>query len=513
MAKIYMINVNEFGEWNKYEYLKQFVSKECRKRADKFYFVEDAKRTVGAELLVRYYLRLNYNTSNRKIEMEYNQYGKPYIKNSNDLYFNISHSCDWIICAWSNHEIGVDLENINIENIMDTLEREKIKLVICDYNKNNDIRFIHIDNLTLNYEKTSAEFWAYETKVFSIFSSGSSGKPKLISHSFDDVLTCIKSSDENIMHVQESDVFYSQSSLAFAYGIVSSIFIPFAFGASTIVNTNGDVFEIVRTVQEKKPTLFFAVPIIYKNLIRMAKISDLDFSSVRVFLSAGELMPPKIITEWEFIFKKTILQGIGSTELLYLYISNTLCENKAGSLGKVLKGYNVEIRDENGKKILGPDKIGELSVSGNSLSTDIIDSNEVFIENEHVWLKTGDLVKIDSENFYWYMGRVSDSFKINGSWVDSNKIANILNKHPKVKEAVISGKLSKDEPTKIVAYIEEEKYISECDIKELKAMVSKSLGREFIPYMFYIVNELPRNANGKIDRKKLLVEINDTRAY
>ena len=112
MAKIYMINVNEFGEWNKYEYLKQFVSKECRKRADKFYFVEDAKRTVGAELLVRYYLRLNYNTSNRKIEMEYNQYGKPYIKNSNDLYFNISHSCDWIICAWSNHEIGVDLENI-----------------------------------------------------------------------------------------------------------------------------------------------------------------------------------------------------------------------------------------------------------------------------------------------------------------------------------------------------------------------------------------------------------------
>lgn len=107
-----MINVNEFGEWNKYEYLKQFVSKECRKRADKFYFVEDAKRTVGAELLVRYYLRLNYNTSNRKIEMEYNQYGKPYIKNSNDLYFNISHSCDWIICAWSNHEIGVDLENI-----------------------------------------------------------------------------------------------------------------------------------------------------------------------------------------------------------------------------------------------------------------------------------------------------------------------------------------------------------------------------------------------------------------
>lgn len=80
MAKIYMINVNEFGEWNKYEYLKQFVSKECRKRADKFYFVEDAKRTVGAELLVRYYLRLNYNTSNRKIEMEYNQYGKLYIK-------------------------------------------------------------------------------------------------------------------------------------------------------------------------------------------------------------------------------------------------------------------------------------------------------------------------------------------------------------------------------------------------------------------------------------------------
>lgn len=112
MSIIYMINLNEFAEWNKYEYLKQFISKECRKRADKFYFVEDAKRTVGAELLVRYFLMLNYNMSNRDIELKCNQYGKPYIKNSNDLYFNISHSYDWIICAWSNHEIGVDLESI-----------------------------------------------------------------------------------------------------------------------------------------------------------------------------------------------------------------------------------------------------------------------------------------------------------------------------------------------------------------------------------------------------------------
>lgn len=103
----------------------------------------------------------------------------------------------------------------------------------------------------------------------------------------------------------------------------------------------------------------------------MAKMNAIYFNTIRLFISAGELMPSHMIQEWENIFKKTILQGIGSTELLYLYISNTLADNKYGSLGKVLPGYFVEIRDENGRKIYEENTIGELYIHGNSLSSDV----------------------------------------------------------------------------------------------------------------------------------------------
>lgn len=403
--------------------------------------------------------------------------------------------------------------NQDIQNVMDTVTEENVQLVIYDYAKINDSRFLHIDDVRVEEQKIFYGFYANENKIFSIFSSGSSGKPKLISHSYDDVLACIESSGENVIHVQENDIFYSLSSLAFAYGIVSGLFLPFAYGATTILNKEGDIFEIARTVRVKKPTLFFAVPIIYKNFIRMAKMNAINFNTIRIFMSAGELMPSNIIREWERNFKKTILQGIGSTELLYLYIANTLHSNRCGSLGKVLPGYFVEIRDENGQKIYEPNRIGELYIHGNSLSSDILSYDNIANENGIVWLKTGDLASRDSEDFYWYRGRSVDNFKINGMWVDSIKMAEIISEYDKVKEVIVTGELSENDITKIVAYMQVKEEIDNQDIKKIKTIISKSMGREFVPNKFYIVNEFPRNINGKIDRKKLLMKLDCTRIY
>ena len=100
-----------------------------------------------------------------------------------------------------------------------------------------------------------------------------------------------------MIHIEKEDIFYSQSSFAFAYGIVSGLFLPFAYGATTILNKDGNIFEIVKTVQARKPTLFFAVPVIYKNLIRMAKMNAIYFNTIRLFISAGELMPSHMIQE------------------------------------------------------------------------------------------------------------------------------------------------------------------------------------------------------------------------
>lgn len=397
--------------------------------------------------------------------------------------------------------------NQNINNIMDILDENNVQLIICDYAQTKDARFIHIDNIRIEGEIEEDEFYNNTDRIFSIFSSGSSGQPKLISHSYEDVLACIRSSGENIIHVETDDIFYSQSSLSFAYGIVSGLFLPFAYGASTILNRKGDIFEVVNTVKLKKPTLFFAVPVIYKNFIRMNKMNVINLNSVRMFISAGELMPFDIIQEWEKMFKRTILQGIGSTELLYLYISNTLQENRCGSLGKVLPGYFAEIRDENGQKINQPDIIGELYVRGDSLSSDILLYDNIYNEHGTIWLKTGDLASRDSEGFYWYCGRCVDNFKLNGLWVDSIKIAEIIKQYDKIRDAIVIGKLSTNDTTKIIAYIQVNENIENRDIKKIKTMISKSIGREFIPDRFYIVDEFPRNINGKIERKKLAMKI------
>lgn len=394
----------------------------------------------------------------------------------------------------------------DIEKVMDIINEEDIQLIICDYDKINDQRFLHIDDISIEKEKIFHSFYTQENGIFSIFSSGSGGKPKLIAHSYNDVLACIESSGENVIHIEKEDIFYSQSSFAFAYGIVSGLFLPFAYGATTILNKDGNIFEIVKTVQARKPTLFFAVPVIYKNMIRMAKMNAIYFNTIRLFISAGELMPSHMIQEWENIFKKTILQGIGSTELLYLYISNTLADNKYGSLGKVLPGYFVEIRDENGRKIYEENTIGELYIHGNSLSSDVFLYDNVSNEAGTIWLKTGDLVSRDSEGFYWYKGRSLESFKINGMWVDSTKIVEIILAFDKVKEVIVTGKLSETDTTKIVAYLQIKEEMDDEDIKRIKGNISKFMGREFVPSKFYIIDEFPRNINGKIDRKKLLMK-------
>lgn len=397
--------------------------------------------------------------------------------------------------------------NQDIKNLMEVVTEEDVQLVIYDYIKINDSRFLHIDDIRVEEQRGFSGFYTNANKIFSIFSSGSSGRPKLISHSYDDVLSCIESSGENVIHVNENDIFYSKSSLAFAYGIVNGIFLPFAYGATTILNKEDNIFETVRTMQVKKPTLFFAVPVIYKNFIRMTKMNSIKFNTIRMFMSAGEFMPSNIIREWENKFKKTILQGIGSTETLYLYISNTLHSNRCGSLGKVLPGYFAEIRDENGKKIDEPNRIGELYIRGSSLSEDINSYNNISNDKGIIWLKTGDLVSKDSENFFWYRGRSVDSFKINGMWVDSIKIAEIITKYDKVREVIVIGELSENDTTKIAIYMQVKEEINDNDIKKIKTIISKSIGREFVPNKFYIVNAFPRNINGKIDRKKLLANL------
>lgn len=235
----------------------------------------------------------------------------------------------------------------------------------------------------------------------------------------------------------------------------------------------------------------------------MEKTNSDNFSSVRAFVSSGETLPSSIIDMWACRYNKMIIQGYGSTETLYIVISNDINNVKRGSSGKLLDGYQAKICDFNGNEVVSANKVGELYLSGGSIAKFSQNANEAQEASKAIWWKTGDLFKVDDEGFYWYVGRIKDNFKINGAWLDAYKISNIIEENIKILESVVSGEISNNDTTKIVAYIVAKQKIEEEDIKNIRFTIIKKLGRQYVPQKFYLVENIPKGITGKVNRSKL----------
>lgn len=341
--------------------------------------------------------------------------------------------------------------------------------------------------------------------AFWLYSSGSTGKPKGAVHLQHDIMYTCETYARHVLEVSESDKVFSASKLFHAYGLGNGISFPYWAGASTVLFPGKPVPEVILgTIQQHRPTLFFSVPTLYNAILNYEDAGKYDLSSIRLCVSAAEALPAGIWNRWKDTFGSTILDGIGSTEMLHIFISNTPDELKPGSSGKPVPGYEARILDEEGYPV-EDGEAGYLSVKGDSAAAYYWRNHEktkATMKGE--WLFAGDWYCVDEDGFYWYEGRSDDMIKVSGLWVSPVEVESTLMDHDAVLEAAAVG-IPVDDLTRVKAYIilKEGYEGSDSLIEELQNWCKERLKRYQYPHLVEFVDELPKTATGKIQRFKL----------
>ncbi len=360
-------------------------------------------------------------------------------------------------------------------------------------------------------DKASAHLQVAETSkddsAFWLYSSGSTGFPKGCVHLQHDMVFCTEYYAKPILGIHEGDITFSAAKLYFAYGLGNNLYFPFAVGASAVHYTGRPLAEdMFKVVQQYRPTIFYGSPTLYAGMLALPDAEKrFDFSSVRTCVSAGEALPADILRRWREKFNVDILDGIGSTEILHIFISNRAGEVKPGSSGKLVPGYEALITDEGGHAV-PQGEIGNLLIRGDSTTAYYWNKHEKTkdVINGH-WIHTGDKYYQDAEGYYWYCGRADDMLKVSGQWVSPVEVEGVLIAHPAVLEVAVVGDMDADQLVKPRAYIilNQGYEPSEALANELKAFVKERLVPFKYPRWIEFVSELPKTATGKIQRFKL----------
>jgi len=337
-----------------------------------------------------------------------------------------------------------------------------------------------------------------------LYSSGSTGFPKGCVHLQHDMLYCTEYYAKSVLGITENDITFSAAKLYFAYGLGNGLYFPFGVGASTILYPGRPLAEdMFKVVEQYRPTIFFGVPTLYGSMLVLPDAAKrFDFSSVRVCVSAGEALPADILRRWEQTFGVQILDGIGSTEILHIFISNRAGEIRPGSTGKLVPGYQAMITDEAGMPVQQGD-IGNLLIGGDSIASQYWNKHEKTKNTmSGQWIATGDKYYQDVDGYYWYCGRSDDMLKVGGQWVSPVEVENTLVAHPAVQEAAVVGAIDDEKLVKPKAYVVLRKgYVpSEALSNELKSFVKEKLALFKYPRTIQFLPELPKTATGKIQR-------------
>jgi benzoate-CoA ligase len=341
--------------------------------------------------------------------------------------------------------------------------------------------------------------------AFWLYSSGSTGKPKAVVHLQHDIpYTCVTYA-EQVLGITERDVTFSTTGLFHAYGFGNNLTFPYWVGASTVLHAGRHTpATVLETIEKRRPTLFFSAPTLYNAILNFEGAKDRDMSSIRHCVAAAEALPAEVWRRWKEAFGLTILDGVGSTEMLHIYCSNRLDDVMPGSSGKPVPGYELKILDEEGNPV-AKGEAGDLYVKGDSalaLYWAQHEKSKRSILGE--WFFTGDRYRVDNKGYYWYEGRSDDMIKVSGLWVSPIEIESALLEHPAVAESAVVG-ISLDGFTKIKAFV-----IARPDavtgialVTELQEHCKSRLQRFQYPHMIEFVSELPKTVTGKIQRYKL----------
>jgi len=344
----------------------------------------------------------------------------------------------------------------------------------------------------------------YNDIAFWLYSSGSTGKPKGVMHRHENLFHTAEHYGQGILGIKESDIVYSAAKLFFAYGLGNAMTFPFYVGATAILFSGRPTPETIMSIIHKyKPTIYFGVPGLYAAML--ANINEPVCSSLRLCVSAGEALPEHIGRNWEKIFGVPILDGIGSTEMLHIYLSHQLDNDYYGSTGIPVPGYEVMLVDEDGNNVQ-QNEVGELLVKGPSMASGYwMQEDKTRDTFRGDWLHSGDKYTCNNSGYYIYSGRKDDMFKVSGQWVSPFEIESTIMQFADVLEAAVIARNDENELLKPMAFIVLNKGInsSETLAKDIQKYVKQKISLHKYPRWIEFISSLPKTATGKIQRFKL----------
>ncbi len=341
--------------------------------------------------------------------------------------------------------------------------------------------------------------------AFWLYSSGSTGKPKGVRHVHSALKATSDTYGAQVLGIREDDIVFSAAKVFFAYGLGNSMSFPMSVGATTLLlNGRPTPDVVVDTISEHRPSVFCGVPTLYAATLAHLEKTGTPESSLRLCISAGEALPEEIGLKWRERWGVDILDGVGSTEMLHIFLSNRPSDIAYGTSGTAVPGYELRCIDETGIEIK-PGEVGELLVRGASAADGYWNQrakSRATFEGE--WTRTGDKYELRDDGKLVYCGRTDDMFKVSGIWVSPFEIEQALVAHPAVLEAAIVAHRDESglEKPKAFIVLKQGEDADQLDAT-LKEFVKDKIGKWKYPRWIEIVPDLPKTATGKIQRFKL----------
>jgi acyl-coenzyme A synthetase/AMP-(fatty) acid ligase len=292
----------------------------------------------------------------------------------------------------------------------------------------------------------------------------------------------------------------------FAYGLGNSLSFPLAAGATVVLDSERPTPErISGLIAYRAPTVFFGVPAVYLGLLEESLLdAKSNFEAVRLWISAGEALPGRIFEDWKREFGKPIVDGIGSTEMLHIFISNSEESARANSTGRLVQGYGARLLDDVGNEVPAGEP-GNLFVTGPSATNrywNRPDLTEQTINDG--WIRTGDIYTRDADGFYSHVGRSDDCFKVKGLWVSPVEVESVLSQHDSVSEAAVVSSTDETGLATARAFVVIRQGERSDALKEaLRSFAGSRLPHYKVPSQIEFIDEMPRTATGKVQRYKL----------
>ncbi|HMN84140.1 MAG TPA: benzoate-CoA ligase family protein, partial [Burkholderiaceae bacterium] len=338
---------------------------------------------------------------------------------------------------------------------------------------------------------------------FWLYSSGSTGRPKGTVHSHANLWYTAELYGKGVLGLTESDVCFSAAKLYFAYGLGNGLSFPLAVGATVVLMAERPTPDAVfKRWVEHRPTVFFGAPTGFAGMLASPKLPARDEVRLRMCSSAGEALPAELGQRFADHFGCEIIDGIGSTEMLHIFLSNRPGDVRYGTTGKPVPGYRVELRGDDGRPVTDGE-VGDLYISGPSAAlmywSDRERSRNTFIG---AWTRSGDKYVRDADGYYTYAGRSDDMLKVSGIYVSPFEVEATLVQHPAVLEAAVIGVHDADGLTRTKAFVVTKPGQS-VSADELKLFVKDRLAPYKYPRLIEFLEELPKTATGKIQRFKL----------